>query len=141
MALFELFSLSFLAATILPLSSEVLLFALLNDPDNMPGALWLAATTGNVLGACVNWGLGYWGMQFLGRRWFPVKREEISRAEQRFHRYGAWSLLLAWVPVIGDPLTVVAGALRYSFWRFFLLVGLGKGGRYALLIVFLGESY
>ncbi|MBF0186315.1 MAG: DedA family protein [Magnetococcales bacterium] len=140
MVLFELFLLSLLAATILPLSSEILLLALLSDAQQTAAALWFAATLGNVLGACLNWGLGFWGISFLERRWFPVNRQEIRKAEERFQRYGAWSLLLAWVPVIGDPLTVIAGVLRYSFWRFLILVTLGKGGRYAVIVYLLERN-
>ncbi|MDP2285974.1 MAG: VTT domain-containing protein, partial [Pseudohongiella sp.] len=66
--------------------------------------------------------------------WFPVTAQQLSRAQAQFNRYGVWSLLLAWLPVVGDPLTFVAGALRVQFWLFLLLVAIGKSLRYAVLI-------
>jgi membrane protein YqaA with SNARE-associated domain len=67
---------------------------------------------------------------FEGRRWFPVKREAIARAEGWYHRYGRWSLLLSWAPIIGDPLTIVAGVLREPFPVFLALVAVAKVARY-----------
>ena len=72
---------------------------------------------------------------FKNRPWFPLQDATNNRAQAWFARYGVWSLLLSWVPVIGDPLTVVAGMLRVSFGRFVLLVTIGKVLRYALIVV------
>lgn len=129
-----LFASAFLAATILPLSSEVVLLALLAAGEHSPSGLWLAATAGNVGGSAVNWALGAWALHFQDRRWFPVGKETMERAHDRFLRYGWPSLLFAWVPVVGDPLTFVAGILRVPFAWFLLLVAIGKGGRYAAVI-------
>jgi len=129
-----LFAASFLAATILPFQSELVLLGLLLSGDFPWPALLAVATLGNVLGSVVNWGLGRFFLHFLGRRWFPVKPESYARMERWFARWGVWSLLFAWLPVVGDPLTVVAGALRVNLVLFVVLVTLGKLGRYAVLV-------
>lgn len=123
----------FLAATLIPASSEALLLALFQQ-GYTPWLLWLAATTGNTLGSCVNWMIGREILRFRDKRWFPVSAERLQNAQTHFSRYGVWSLLLAWLPVIGDPLTFVAGVLRVRFTLFFVLVATGKGLRYAVLI-------
>lgn len=129
-----LFAASFLAATILPFPSEVMLAGLLLAGDFPWPVLLAVATAGNVLGSVVNWSLGRFLLHFRDRRWFPVKPESYARMERWFARWGVWLLLLAWLPVVGDPLTVVAGALRVNLALFVLLVGLGKLGRYAALV-------
>ncbi|KKO45307.1 membrane protein [Arsukibacterium ikkense] len=130
---FSLFATGFIAATLLPASSELLLIALQQQGYAVLG-LWLAATSGNTLGSCVNWYLGKELLRFQHKRWFPVSPEQLAKAELQFNRYGSWSLLLAWLPIVGDPLTLVAGTLRVRFGLFLLLVTLGKGARYALLL-------
>ena len=123
---------AFLAATIVPFSSEVTLVAAIAAG----GALhWLiaAASLGNTLGAIVNWGLGRYVEHFRGRRWFPADARQLERAQTWFHRYGTWSLLFAWVPVVGEPLTVIAGAMRVRIVPFVVLVAAGKTLRYIVL--------
>jgi membrane protein YqaA with SNARE-associated domain len=129
-----LFLTAFLAATILPMSSEALLAALALSESFDAALLFVVATAGNVLGAMVNWLLGRFTLRWQDRPWFPVKPAELTRAARLFNRFGVWSLLLAWVPFIGDPLTVLAGALRTRFWLFAVLVTVGKAGRYAFLL-------
>jgi membrane protein YqaA with SNARE-associated domain len=129
-----LFAASFLAATVFPFQSELVLLGLLLGGDFPWPALLAVATVGNVLGAVVNWGLGRFLLHFRDRRWFPVKPQVYARVERWYRRYGVWSLLLAWLPVIGDPLTVVAGALRANLALFVVLVTVGKLGRYAVLV-------
>ncbi|WP_299822510.1 YqaA family protein [uncultured Jannaschia sp.] len=108
MDLVGLFGAAFLAATILPAQSELFLATLvLSDPERA-GLLVAVATVGNVAGSVVNWILGRFLTRFQGRRWFPVGPAAMARAERAYRRWGRWSLLLSWVPVIGDPLTVVA---------------------------------
>ena len=124
-----LFGSSFLAATILPFYSEVVLFALLREGGD-PALLVVVATLGNTLGAVVNWLLGLYLLHFQDRRWFYFSREQIARAQCWFQRYGFWSLLLAWAPVGGDTLTLVAGIMKVRLWLFLLLVGSGKALRY-----------
>ena len=130
-----LFFVALAAATIFPAQSELLLASMHASRAYDDGLLLLVATTGNVAGSASNWALGRYLMHFQERRWFPVSRAMIDRASRWYRRFGVWSLLLAWLPVIGDPLTLVAGILRVDLRLFLLLVTLGKAGRYALLIV------
>ena len=117
-----LFGSAFLAATILPFYSEVVLFALLREGGD-PVALVVVATLGNTLGAVVNWLLGRYLLHFQDRRWFYFSRSQIDRAQRWFQRYGFWSLLLAWAPVGGDALTLIAGIMKVRLGVFLLLVG------------------
>ena len=128
-----LFGSSFLAATILPFYSEVLLFALLRDGGD-PWMLVAVATLGNTLGAVVNWVLGLYILRFQHKRWFYFSQKQISKAQAWFQRYGVWTLLLAWLPIGGDPLTLIAGVMRVKIVPFLLLVGLGKGLRYVFVV-------
>jgi membrane protein YqaA with SNARE-associated domain len=128
-----LFITGFVAATLFPASSEVLLLGLFYQ-GYLPWALWLSATLGNTLGSCVNWYLGREVLRFQHKRWFPVSPQNLLRAEKQFNHYGVWTLLFAWLPAVGDPLTFVAGTLKVRFSLFLTLVALGKGARYAILI-------
>ena len=128
-----LFLIAFLAATIFPAQSEVGLAGLLLSGDYSPVLLIAVASLGNTLGAVVNWALGRGIERFSDRRWFPVKPAQLERAARWYHRYGRWSLLLSWVPFIGDPLTVAAGVLREPFGPFLLLVAVAKTGRYLVV--------
>lgn len=121
------------SATLLPGSSEAALLALLSLGRGEVAPLVMVATAGNVLGSVVNWILGRFFSGFRDRGWFPVKGSSYDRAVAWFHRYGAWSLLLSWVPVVGDPLTMVAGALRVDLLRFLIFVSAGKAARYVFL--------
>lgn len=128
-----LFGSAFLAATILPFYSEVLLFALLQQGGD-PVALVIVATLGNTLGAVVNWLLGRYLLHFKDRRWFYFNSVQIEKAQRWFQRYGFWSLLLAWMPVGGDALTLIAGIMKVRLWLFLLLVGTGKALRYISVV-------
>ncbi|WP_339832800.1 YqaA family protein [uncultured Parvibaculum sp.] len=128
-----LFAAAFIAATLLPAQSEAVLVGLLVAGDHPVLALVLVAGIGNVLGATVNYVLGRAALGFQDRRWFPAGPAALARASRWYARYGRWSLLLSWAPVIGDPLTVAAGLLREPLWSFLLLVALAKFGRYTLL--------
>ena len=128
-----LFLSAFGSATLLPLQSEAVLIGLLLAEPAAVGSLLLTATLGNVLGAQLNWLLGRYLERLRGRRGFPLSPTRLAQAQRWYGRYGRWSLLLSWVPVIGDPLTLVAGVMGEPWWRFTLLVGLAKGGRYLLL--------
>jgi len=133
-----LFLTAFLAATLLPLSSEAVLVALGNAEGFDVILLFGLATFGNTLGAVVNWGLGRFCLHWAGRRWFPFSQDQLARAGDRFGKYGIWSLLFAWVPIIGDPLTFAAGVLRTPFLPFLILVGLGKAARYVAVLLAAG---
>jgi membrane protein YqaA with SNARE-associated domain len=128
-----LFGSAFLAATILPFYSEVVLFALLREGGD-PVALVLVATLGNTLGAVVNWVLGRYLLHFQDRRWFYFSPAQIERAQGWFQRYGFWSLLFAWAPFGGDVLTLIAGIMKVRLWLFLLLVGFGKALRYVSVV-------
>lgn len=134
MVYLSLFFTALIAATLFPLSSEALLATLLYQQYS-PILLWLAATSGNTLGSCINWYLGKECLRWQDKKWFPISAKQLERAQQQFQHYGIYSLLLAWLPVIGDPLTFIAGVMRISFWKFILLVTLGKSIRYAVVIL------
>ncbi|MDY0207779.1 MAG: YqaA family protein [Pseudomonas sp.] len=122
-----------IAATLLPMQSEAALVALLALEPRAVYSLVLVASLGNVLGSQINWWLGTQLQRWQNRRWFPVSAKQLERAQHWYQRYGRWSLLLSWLPIVGDPITLIAGVLREPFWRFTLLVTLAKTGRYAVL--------
>lgn len=131
------FNSALLAATVLPMSSEITLSAVSVSGNYALSGLWFSATLGNVLGSMLNWWLGRYLLHFQHRRWFPCSIEQLHRAQHYFQRFGVFSLLFSWLPIIGDPLTLIAGFLRVPFLLFVLLVTLGKGMRYAVLLYFL----
>lgn len=127
-----LFLSAFLAATLLPISSEVVITALLLAGLS-PTSLVVVATVGNVLGSIVNYALGYWANSVAIKKWLGVSEDSLTRAEQRFNKYGLFSLCFAWMPVIGDALTVSAGVLKVRLLWFIILVSIGKLLRYIVL--------
>ena len=127
-----LFIAAFLAATIFPAQSEAGLATLILVSPASVTLLVATASLGNVLGSVVNWYLGRGIYRFTGERWF-LKNTRLSRATSWYSRYGRWSLLLSWLPIIGDPLTVVAGIMREPLLRFMLIVGIAKTGRYIVV--------
>ncbi|MDY0249579.1 MAG: YqaA family protein [Pseudomonas sp.] len=122
-----------IAATLLPMQSEAALVALLTFEPSAVYSLVLVAALGNTVGSQINWWLGTQLQRWQARRWFPVSPVQLERAQQWYQHYGRWSLLLSWLPIVGDPLTLVAGVLREPFWRFTLLVSIAKTARYAVL--------
>ncbi|WP_233097124.1 YqaA family protein [Pseudomonas sp. MF6755] len=130
-----LFVAAFGAATLLPLQSEAVLVGLLLSGHYNLWLLLGIATLGNVLGSVVNWLLGRSVERFKERRWFPVSAKQLDKARGHYARWGHWTLLLSWVPIIGDPLTLVAGVMREPLWRFLLLVSVAKSARYIALAV------
>ncbi len=131
-----LFFISFLAASFLPAYSEVFFTGLVVAGYD-PLALWCWATAGNTLGSLLNWLIGRYLLHFQGRKWFPVKQHNLTKAQTWFQRFGIWSLLLAWAPIGGDALTFIAGVMRVRFLPFIILVGIGKGLRYEILLLLL----
>ncbi len=125
-----LFATAFIAATIFPMQSEVLLTGLLIKTSYSPVLLILVASVGNILGSCVNWWLGRSIERFKDKRWFPAKPQDLERAQRHYQRWGRWSLLLSWVPFLGDPITVMAGVMKEKLAVFVLLVSIAKTGRY-----------
>jgi len=137
MVYITLFVVSFLAATLLPLGSEALL--LYNISQNYPILLlWSIATVGNTLGSMFNYWLGFKGEAYLESKGY-LSKERMEKSRIFFDSYGGWTLLLSWVPIIGDPLTFIAGVLRYKISYFVLIVFLAKGARYAA-VSFLASS-
>ena len=125
-----LFGVAFAAATLLPAQSELVLAALIANGEHEPWILIAAATAGNLLGSCLNWGIGRFLHRHRDHRWFPVGARSLERVERSYRRWGVWTLLLSWVPVIGDPLTLVAGLLKTPLKVFIPLVLAAKLGRY-----------
>lgn len=128
-----LFSAAFIAATLLPMQSEAILVGLILKGDYSLIALLLTASVGNTLGSAVNWLLGRGVERFRHRRWFPVKPAQLEKAQGWYRRYGKWSLLLSWLPIGGDALTVAAGVMREPLPTFLILVFIGKAARYLVL--------
>lgn len=127
---------AFVAATLLPAQSEAVFLGLLATKSADPLALFLTASLANTAGSIVNWWLGWLiarhGVEKLPARLRPDPAR-FAQAQAFFSRFGWPSLLLAWLPIVGDPLTFVAGTLNYPPGRFIALVLLGKAGRYAVL--------
>ena len=134
----SLFFISFLAATILPFSSELTLAGLISTSNYDNLLLLVFASFGNVLGSVFNWGLGFYARNLTIKKWFPFKETQIERSSKWFRKFGKWSLLFAWVPVVGDPLTLVAGILRVKFIDFIILVAIGKVSRYLIVFYLIG---
>lgn len=132
-----LFISSFIAATLLPMGSELALYTLLQRGFD-PAVLVLVATVGNTAGATLNWVLGKYLQRLQERRWFYFSREQVVKAQSYFQRFGKYSLLLSWLPVVGDLLTLAAGIFNVRLAPFLILVGAGKLLRY-LAVVYLGS--
>lgn len=132
-AYFFLFLLSFLAATIFPFSSEITLVSLLSTGNYSSLLLISIASLGNIFGSVFNWFLGFYFLRHINKKWFPFKESQINRTSNWFKKFGIWSLLFAWVPIVGDPLTFVAGILKINFLLFLILVAAGKISRYLFI--------
>lgn len=139
MAYLVLFFAAFGAATLLPLQSEAVLVTLLLQAQHASFLLILVASLGNILGSCVNWYLGLKIEQFKNKKWFPISEVKMLKAEKIYQKYGFWSLLLSWTPVIGDPITLIAGLMKEKFWRFLLMVSIAKTARYIFIYLMLME--
>ncbi|WP_111497359.1 MULTISPECIES: YqaA family protein [Marinobacter] len=133
MAYLYLFLTAFAAATLLPAYSEVMLGGMATQGYSLLG-LWLFATAGNTLGSVVNGWIGRQVEHFRHKRWFPVSEKQLTRAQDRFNRWGQWSLLMAWLPIGGDALTVIGGIMKVPWLNFIVLVAIGKGARYAMVL-------
>ena len=133
MVYLTLFISALISATLFPLGSEAILLYDLNEGYS---ALWLLiwATLGNTLGAVVNYVLGYQGEKFLEKKNL-IKKEKFTKFTKLFEKYGAYTLLLSWLPLVGDFFTLAAGVSRYPFWNFFMLVLVAKLGRYLVLVM------
>lgn len=132
LALVGLFAAAFLAATIIPFQSEAVFIALQAANLTTVATLVVVASLGNTLGAFVNYAIGARVEQYRDRRWFPARPAQLERAQRWFARYGVWSLLLSWAPVLGW-FTLVAGIMRTPLWQFTILVAVAKTARYTIL--------
>lgn len=128
------FFVSFLSATILPMGSEGLLLYYANEASASLLLLWGWASVGNTIGGLTNWVLGRYLVRFEQSKWFPISASSRQKAERFFNRYGIWSLLFTWLPVVGDGIALVSGVLRTPIWYFLPLVFIGKAARYALIL-------
>ncbi|MEO9273361.1 YqaA family protein [Marinomonas sp. 5E14-1] len=128
------FFIAFLSATILPLGSESALLFYASDGSLPVFSLWLVASLGNTLGGAVNWWIGLYLLRYQDKKWFPISHTTRVKAEKVFNRYGIFSLLFTWLPVVGDGIALISGVLRTSIWYFLPLVFAGKAIRYALIL-------
>jgi membrane protein YqaA with SNARE-associated domain len=136
----SLFTIAFLAATLLPVQSEAVLAGLLGFSHEPWWALLAVATIGNTLGAVVNWAMGLGIERFQNHRWFPATPVQLDKAKYYYTRYGRWCLLFSWIPIVGDAFTVLAGVLRERLWIFVVIVGVGKLARYLVVALAVASS-
>ncbi len=141
MAYLGLLATAFVAATILPAQSEALLAYLVVQAEQPVVMLVVFATIGNVAGSVVNWALGRGIERFRTRRWFPVSEDGLNQASHWYEKYGRWSLLASWVPIIGDPITVVAGILREPLASFIIFVTIAKFARYCVIAALASNAF
>ncbi|AXX85814.1 YqaA family protein [Malaciobacter marinus] len=128
MTYISLFFISFISATLLPMGSEAFLVFNIKENYNIY-LLLLFATLGNTLGSLLNYFLGLKGEEYLENKKY-LDKKKIAKYKVFFDKYGAFSLLLSWVPIIGDPLTFIAGVLKYNLKFFILIVLFAKFIRY-----------
>ncbi|MDD2291347.1 MAG: DedA family protein [Aliarcobacter sp.] len=128
-----LFITAFISATLFPLGSEALLIYDITQGYNIY-LLLFSATFGNSLGSVVNYFLGLKGEEYLINKKL-LNEKYILKAKSYFDKYGAWSILFSWLPIIGDPITFVAGVLKYDFKKFLILVIIAKFSRYLFLVL------
>ena len=122
-----------MVATIIPFGSEAYFITLLSLEKYNHFILFIVASVGNVLGSLFNWICGFYINFFIKKSWFPINNKIIDRGNKLFTKYGKWSLLISWFPLIGDPITFAAGTLRYPIIPFLVLVSIGKVGRYLII--------
>lgn len=128
-----IFTISILSATILPLSSEATLIYYLEDGKNSLYLL-IFAGSGNTIGSIINYFIGIKGINWLVKS-KKISKSRLKKSQDIFNKYGKYSLLLSWLPIIGDPLTLVAGALKFNFRLFIIIVSISKFGRYSIIII------
>ena len=129
-----LFLMAFSAATLLPGGSEAALLAMAALSEYATLTLLIVASLGNILGSVLNYWLGRVALHYQHKKWFPVSPASLEKSQRWFSRWGQWAVLLAWTPVIGDPITVAAGVMRMNFLRFLILVSLSKTLRYMAVL-------
>ena len=130
----SLFISSFLSSTILPGHSEITLITLILLEKYSQFLLIFFASFGNILGSVINWYLGFYITKFVNKSWFPFKKKQLDKASLWYLKYGKWSLFFSWVPIIGDPLTTVAGIFRVPLVIFITIVSISKVLRYIFVV-------
>lgn len=131
-----LFLSSFLAATLLPLSSEVVLFYLINEGGNLPMII-AVATIGNTLGGMFNYLIGHFGKIEWAHRYLKIKEKDLLKWQAHVQRYGSFLAFFCWLPIVGDPLALCLGLFKTNVWVTVSLMMLGKGLRYVVLVYFI----
>ncbi len=126
----SLFISSFLSSTILPGHSEITITTLILLEKYSQFLLIFFASLGNILGSIVNWFLGLYITKFVNKSWFSFSKKQLDKSSSWYLKYGKWSLFLSWVPIIGDPLTIVAGMFRVPLIIFIIIVSISKALRY-----------
>ena len=129
----SLFISSFLSSTILPGHSEIILTAFIFLKKYPIIDLIFFASIGNILGSILNWCIGYYFTSLKDRKWFPINKSQLTRASSWFLKYGKWTLFLSWVPIIVDPLTIIAGIFRVPIRTFIFIVSFAKTMRYVFI--------
>ena len=122
--------------TFFPFASETYLSTLLISEKYNTFLLLSFASLGNILGSVISYVFGYFVNFFLKKLWFPINKYLLQKATDIFKKYGKWSLLLSWVPIIGDPIAFAAGSFRYNILFFLIFVSIGKVARYLLLFIY-----
>ena len=122
--------------TFFPFASETYLATLLLSEKYNVILLLLFSSFGNILGSVLSWTFGYFINFFLNKSWFPINKYLLQKAADIFKKYGKWSLLLSWVPFIGDPIAFAAGTFRYNILFFLIFVSIGKVVRYLLIFIY-----
>ena len=133
-AYISLFISSFLSSTIIPGHSEITLTTLILLEKYSQFLLIFFASFGNILGSVINWYLGFYITKFVNKSWFPFKKKQLDKASLWYLKYGKWSLFFSWVPIIGDPLTIVAGIFRVPLVIFITIVSISKVLRYIFVV-------
>jgi membrane protein YqaA with SNARE-associated domain len=134
-----MFWMGFLAATVLPIASEWLVIALVAKGAD-PLLVLTSATFGNYAGACTTYLIGIFGSDFAIKRVLKISDESRGRAERLYEKYGSLSLLLSWVPIVGDPLCLIGGLLKVNFIKYSILVFIGKLARYSILVFVINKA-
>lgn len=131
LGLLGLFIGTFLAATILPFSSDALYIAVLAATKDPIGCL-AVGTVGNWLGSVVTYWIGWIGRWEWIEKWFKVKRETLEKQKVKIDKYGVWLALLAWIPIVGDVIAIALGFYRTRPWATMFLLLVGKFARFLL---------
>jgi membrane protein YqaA with SNARE-associated domain len=126
MGLTSVFLISFIAATLVPMGSEPAVFAVIKANQSLYWQVLMVATVGNTLGGAVNYWIGYGAKE-------KFAHERQSRWFGWLQRFGAKTMLLAWVPAIGDPICTLAGWLKLPFWPSVFYMAAGKLLRYVMV--------